>query len=282
MDSARAPVRVDGREAAAIGRRARLDLTFAYRSGRTVLTYAYAEPPFHIGRLFDAGPFAQLILVCSGAGIFAGDRFEQRVRVESGAHAAIVSQAALQVHPGAAAGPASLASRYEVEADGALDCVWDPLIPFARSSLRQHIELSVSGSGRLFWSDAFVAGRTGRGEAWRFDAIDHTLRLTADGKLQYLERYGLSPGSTDATHPWLADGAHCLGTTILRADEATEAMAAEAQRRLPQTPCMRAGVDCPAPRLLVGRVLAARGPEFAAARAALRDACGRPRLRRTV
>ena len=79
-----------------------MELVFACRRGRTVLAHAYAEPPLRVGRLLDTGPIAQMILVCCGPGVFAGDRLEQRVRVEPGARVLLVSQAALQVHPGEA------------------------------------------------------------------------------------------------------------------------------------------------------------------------------------
>jgi urease accessory protein UreH len=98
---------VDSRSLSDIGRVARLDLVFAFRRGRTVLAHAYAEPPFRVGRLLDAGSIAHLILVCSGPGIFTGDRLEQRVRVERGARVLLVSQAALQLHPAAACSPST-------------------------------------------------------------------------------------------------------------------------------------------------------------------------------
>src|SRR5215210_6662233 len=122
--------RRDSRSPSDIGRVARLELVFACRRGRTVLAHAYAEPPFRVGRLLHAGPVAHLILICSGPGIFTGDRLEQRVRVEAGARVLLVSQAALQLHPAAAEAPASMESSFEIEDDAALDCFWDPVIPF--------------------------------------------------------------------------------------------------------------------------------------------------------
>ena len=111
-----------------------MELVFACRRGRTVLAHAYAEPPFRVGRLLDAGAFrsAQMILVCCGPGVFAGDRLEQRVRVEPGARVLLVSQAALQVHPGGRHRPLRRSTRpTSVAHDATLDCFWDPVIPFA-------------------------------------------------------------------------------------------------------------------------------------------------------
>jgi urease accessory protein UreH len=299
-----------------------------------VLAHAYAEPPFRVGRLLDAGPLgpsdragrlAHMILVCSGPGVFTGDRLEQRVRVERGARVLLVSQAALQLHPAAAprwpstappagplgpegqsgplgpegqsgplgpegqsgplgpegqSGPATLDSRYEIEDDATLDCFWDPVIPFAGARLSQRIDLQVARGGELFWSDALMSGRVGRGETWGFAALDHQLRANVAGSLAYLERYDLAPLSRAVTHTWSAHRANYLGTTIVRSPAATAGRAEEAQRRLCTIDGLRAGVDCLDPHLVVGRLLAESGPPFASARALLREIFDRPALRR--
>ena len=325
----------DSRRASDVGRVARLDLVFARRRGRTVLAHAYAEPPFRVGRLLDAGPVAQMILVCSGPGVFAGDRLEQRVRVERGARVLLVSQAALQLHPAAASGspstgqaavalgpsdragplgpeihagpldpevqtgplgpevqtgplgpevqtgPASLVSRYEIEDAGTLDCFWDPVIPFAGARLKQRIELRIAQGGDLFWSDALMSGRVARGETWGFAALDHELHASVAGSLAYLERYHLVPRSRAVTHTWSEHQANYLGTAIVHSPVATAGRAEQAQLRLGAIDGLRAGVDCLEPHLIVGRLLAASGPPFAAGRAVWRDVFDRPAIRRT-
>ena len=270
----------DSRSAAEIGRRAALDLVFAVRRGRTVLTHGYAEPPFRAGRLFDRGPLAHLMLVWCGPGIFAGDRLTQRIRVERGAHVLLVSQAALQVHPSDAADPAFLDSSFDVDEEASLDCFWDPLIPFAGARVRQRTEIRIGAGGQLFWSDALMSGRASRGEAWRFETLDHELRVSVGGSLTYLERYVLEPGARGLQHPWRAGAADYIGTTIVCGESASVARAEEAQQRLASIESVRAGVDSPSPNLIVGRVLGERGPQFAAARAILRNVFDRPRLRK--
>ena len=271
----------DQRSASAIGRRARLELVFGCRRGRTVLTHAYAEPPFRVGRSLDAGSYAYVILICSGPGIFGGDVLDQRVHVERGARVLLVSQAALQVHPTAAVHAAIIQSRFQVESGGELDCFWDPVIPFAGARLSQRIEIQSAADSRLFWSDALMAGRTGSGEVWRFDDLSHELRLTIDGRLKYLERYRLTPRSRPVDRRWMAGGAHYVGTTLVHHEDARTSCAERLHIQLEAIDEVRAGVDCLAPNLLVGRLIAARGPQFAAARAAFRTAFGRPILRRT-
>ena len=61
----------DIRSACDVGRRARLELVFECRRGRTVLAHAYAEPPYRVGRSFDLDGALYVIVVCAGPGIFA-------------------------------------------------------------------------------------------------------------------------------------------------------------------------------------------------------------------
>ena len=81
----------DSRLASSVGRSARLELHFEARGGRTILARAYAEPPFRIGHTFDVDGAAYVILVCASPGVFAGDRFEQRVTVGPGARVLLVA-----------------------------------------------------------------------------------------------------------------------------------------------------------------------------------------------
>jgi urease accessory protein len=185
----------------------------------------------------------------------------------------------MQIHPTADATGAVLESRFDVEADGELDCVWDPIIPFAGARMTQRIGLHAAAGSRLFWSDALMAGRIGRGEAWQFQELVHELRFDVDGKLIYLERYRLTPHSRPVDRTWVARGAPYVGTSLVYQDQATAACAEGLQAELDTIDGVRAGVDCLAPGLVVGRIGGARGPQFAAARAAFRQLLGRPARR---
>lgn len=276
-------MRRDSRSAVEIGRLARLDLTFCCRRGRTVLSHAYAEPPFRIGRTFDVDGALYLIIVCTGPGIFGGDDLHQLVRVERGARVLLASQAALQVHPSGHDEPARVAHEYLIEDDAELHCQWDPIIPFAGARVVQRFDLRLAGASRLYWSDALMSGRRSRGEAWAFRELAHELRLTADGSLRYLERYVLGDGSRrellPRAVPDCAGGAHApravpdyVGTSLIYHADATSEFAERVQRRLDDIERLRAGVDLVEPRLVAGRFLAETGPPFALARRAFRDA----------
>jgi urease accessory protein len=259
---------VDGRRAHEVGRRARLELTFAVRDDRTTLTEAYAEPPLRVGRVFEEGRGAHLILASSAPGIFAGDRFDQRIRVGAGAVVRLTSQSALQVHPSAMDAPAMIRSHFTIERDGDLSCTWDPIVPFTSASLDQEIRLDVAAGARLLWSDAMMSGREGRGERWQFAALEHELRLCVEGRPVYLERYriGPDPAMAPLDHRWVAGDA-CYFGTILRVGWGDVAATAEAvHRALDRREHIAASADIVERDLLLVRIAASGGVPFRWAR----------------
>ena len=122
-----------------------------------------------------------------------------------------------------------------------------------------------------------MAGRVSRGEAWRFQSLAHELRLRIGGSLAYLERYTLAPASRAVDQPWIAGRARYLATAIVHHDAATSDAAEALQGLAPLTRCptyepgrlgVDLGVDLIQAKTIVGRILAAEGAPFAAARTA--------------
>lgn len=274
------PASCDDRAARAIGRHARLELSFGYRRGRTVLTRAYAEPPFRVGRWFDEGKTATMIVVCAAPGVFPGDDLQQSVHVEAGARVVLKSQSALQIHAGD--GPAArLSARYHIDAEGDLQCRWDPLIPFPSSRLTERIDVSLERGSRFSWSDALMAGRCARGESWALTSLDHELRLSVAASLRYLERYRLAPEERGVAASWIAGGASYIGTILVHDPDAAADAAETLQRRFDGLEDVRAGFDQIERHLIAGRLLGWRGPAFATARAVAVNCASSPECGRT-
>jgi urease accessory protein UreH len=263
----------DRRRADAVGRHSRLELVFEYRRGRTVIAHAYAEPPFRVGPCFAEGAGVHLILASSAPGTFGGDVWEQSIRVDRGARVRLTSQSALQVHPSTDPIPARWCASYAVAEDAHLHCHWDAVIPFAGARLAQRFDVDVAAGGSLYWSDALMSGRQGRGEAWMFTELAHELRLSIGGTLKYLERYRLVPGERRLSHPWIASGASYFGTIVdcgdPRASTSIEALHSE----LRTFGGVRAAASSLEPDLCLVRLMAGTGPPFHA----LRDAMQRRR-----
>ena len=268
MDSARAPVRPveDDRAAVEVGRRARLELTFGRRGDRTVLLHSYAEPPFRIGRVLPEGDAVHLILASSAPGIFGGDVLQQTVVVQSGARVRLTSQSALQVHAKDTAAVATLASTYQVDDGGYLQCEWDPVIPFPDAQLDQRIFIDLAGEATLLWSDALMAGREASGERWRFLSLAHELRLVREGTLACLERYRIAPGTDRPRHRWIADEDCYFGTLLATGGAIGRAVAADAHREIALCESIRGSADWLDEQLLLARLVSADGRSFHHAR----------------
>lgn len=260
----------DCRDTALVGRQARLEVVFAVRGGRTVLAHAYAEPPFRVGRSFPEGDGVHLILASSAPGIFGGDVLEQRVRLERGARVRLTSQSALQVHPSPTSETARLHSTYEVDEHAHLQCEWDPLIPFAGSRFTQQIDIRLAAAATLYWSDAFTSGREGRGERWHFLTLDHELRVSRAGSLDYLERYRLAPASTLPARPWVACKSCYFGTILQSGIDRDPHVLEHLHRDLAASAGLRAGVDLLERDLTLARLMAENGVAFHDARARAR------------
>jgi urease accessory protein UreH len=244
---------------------------FERRGCQTVLAHSYAEPPFRIGSVLTLDGAAYVILVCSGPGIFAGDTLNCTLRVGRGAQVVLTSQSALQVHPSPAPAPARVVHEYDVEEGGELYAHWDPVIPFAEARLDQRFDLRIAAGSRLYWSDALMSGRSARGEAWKFREVGHELRLNVASTLAYLERYRLAPDSRPIVRPWAAGAAQYLATALMHDARAREDRAETLHRQLERLPDVQGAVDAIEPTLIAGRLTAAAGPAFAAARLRLRQ-----------
>jgi urease accessory protein UreH len=265
-------VAVDRRQTAAVGFHARLELAFGWRRGRTVLDYAYAEPPFRVGGCFGEGGRLHVILASLAPGVFGGDRLEARITVKAGARVRLTSQSALQAHPNPDGAPASLRASYEVEDGASLHCEWHPLIPFADARLDQSIDVRLAEGAFLYWSDAMMAGREGRGERWKFSALEHELKVWRSNSPEYIERFNLVPPERTLSHRWMA-GTSCYFGTALVSGRRLEADAIERlHRSLNEIEGLRGAADLVDERLAVVRVTASAGPGFHLARKRINQA----------
>ncbi len=261
----------DVRSPSVVGRHARLDLTFLYRDGRTVVASAYAEPPFRVGRWFAEGDGVHMIITSSAPGAFGHDHLHQIVRVGCGARVWLTSQSALQVHPSPDGATAHLQSSYRVDDGAHLHCHWHPMIPFADARIEQHIEVNIAGGGYLYWSDALMSGRHARGERWGFDALAHEIAVSRDGSLEYLERYRIQPSELAVSRTWAAGDASYLGTTLMTGRPIEPSVAERLQIELGRLAGVRAAADRLDDRVLLVRLLSAYGPAFHEARRWIRD-----------
>jgi urease accessory protein len=267
---------LDRRAVGQVGRRARLELTFGVRGGRTVLARSYSEPPFRTGRCFADGNGLHLIVTTSAPGIFGGDELEQLIVVEAGATVRLTSQSAPQLHASPGDEAAVVRSTYRVAEGAQLSCHWDPLIPFAGATLDQRIEIDLAAGSRLYWSDAMMSGREAHGERWLFSSIAHQLRIVHAGELTYLERFRIVPRDRSLSQPWIAADAAFFGTMVMVGSGQAAARNAETLHTLlGGIDGLRGSADALSGSLLIVRLMSPHGVPFRRARALTQEALGR-------
>jgi urease accessory protein UreH len=239
---------------AEVGRHARMNLTFASQNGQTVLQLAYCEIPFKITRVLNSRhPWAHLILMHCSAGLFGGDELECSIRVERGAKVLLTQQSATKVHP-TLGPPAIQRHRVFVENGAELQLYFEPVIPFAGSSLMQSIRMDLEENARLVFWEGLMAGRIGRGERWQFQKLASETDLRLNGKPVYLERFHLPDGLQRSDYAM--GECNYLGTGLFVGDRASE-FAACLHSAIPD-----AGVDMLAPKVAIMRSVCASGPDF--------------------
>jgi urease accessory protein UreH len=238
-----------------IGRRGRLDITFALQNGETILRHSYCEVPFKITRvLHSRQPLAHLILMHCTAGLFGGDEIECSIRVERGARVMLTQQSATKVHPSGGF-PAIQKTSVVVGPGAYLQLYLEPVIPFADSILKQTTNIEVASGGQLVFWEGFMAGRVGRGESWQFSELSTETHLRLNNRLSYLERFRLCSDNF-AQNAW-AMGNHAYVGTGLYVGEGARTLATDLHKAIAE-----AGIDSPEEHLAIARVTALRGPEF--------------------
>ena len=238
-----------------IGRRGRLDLAFSLQHGETVLRHSYCEVPFKITKVSNSRQAAaHLILMHCTAGLFGGDEIECSIRIESGARVLLTQQSATKVHPSGDR-PAIQKTTIIVEPGAHLELYLEPVIPFADSIFRQTTSIEVAPGGQVVFWEAFMAGRVGSGESWKFRELSSETRLRLNNHLSYLDRFRLLANSL-AENTW-AMGNHAYVGTGLCVGASAKILAASLHNAIPT-----AGIDSPEEHLAIARVTAARGPDF--------------------
>jgi urease accessory protein len=244
-----------------VGRRGRFDITIGLRNGQTAILDSYCEVPFKITRLqhTDLAGMPHLILMQSTAGLFSGDTIECAITVRSGARVLVTQQSATKAHPPAPQAPGLPAVQthsIHVESGAELRLYFDPVIPFAGARVEQRVTIDLEAGARLHFWEALMAGRIARGESWKFDEVSSETRLSIDGRLRYVDRYCLTPAKASVETRWSMRDAQYLGAGLC-VHESAETFADELHGALPN-----AGVDTPAPHMLVARVAESDGVQF--------------------
>jgi urease accessory protein len=198
--------------------RASLALEFERRGERSALASRIHDGPLVVQKpLYPEGDeVCHAIVVHPPAGIAGGDELAITVRAHRGAHALLTTPGAGKWYR--SAGPwARQHVTIDVSQAGLVEWLPQETIVYDGACADIRWEAHLAADARLIAWDIVCLGRTGSGERFDKGQCRIETRVVRDGRLAWLERGRIEPGSAVASSPAGLDGAPVLGTMIAAA-----------------------------------------------------------------
>src|SRR2546421_5736507 len=198
--------------------RARLALAFERREARSVLAARSHDGPLVVQKpLYPEGEsVCHAIVVHPPAGIAGGDELLIEVEAREGSSVLLTTPGAAKWYR--SAGPWAR-SRVSIDAKCASAVEWLPqeTILYDDSLADIGWEARLAADARLIAWDVVCLGRRGSGERFEGGRCRIETRLWREGKLAWVERGRIEPGSRIAASPAGLDGCTVFGTMIVAA-----------------------------------------------------------------
>ena len=150
-----------------------------------------------------------------GGGMVAGDRTRLEATVDAGARCFLGTQASTKIYRNPAQLPCSHDLVARIGEEGLLVLAPDPVQCFADSSYEQRQHFTLASSANLLLVDWMSAGRTARGERWRFHRYASRNVVEREGKKLLIDalRLDSADGALDAR--FRGAGFNCFATVVL-------------------------------------------------------------------
>lgn len=195
------------------GWRARLELGFEKRDGRTILSRRSHEGPLLVQKpLYPEQGVCHVYLLHPPGGVVGGDQLAVNIDVASGAHALITTPAASKFYR--SLGPLSV-QRQAIKLDGGT-AEWLPqesiVFPQCRAELTTRVMLS--GDARFIGWEVICLGRPAAEETFSGGLFRACLELWGEGLPLLVERAQLLGKSAALSAPWGLAARPVWGTLV--------------------------------------------------------------------
>ena len=245
------------------GKVSKLNMTAAYKDGRTILSDVSFTAPFKIMRPFyEKKDVMTVMLLTASAGIMAGDRQEFEILVKEGANMEFVSQAYEKIHK-MEGGHAERHSHIVVEPDAVLRYTPLPTIPFSGSDYASTLKVDLAGeTSRFIFSEILTCGRVAHGEEFLYTKFSNNITIYQGGKIIYRDNTRYEPAKTDMTGFGMYEGFTHLANLIICNEEKTEEWIIRVRELIDETPDMEGGATRMASGGIVIRILGRSGQKL--------------------
>ncbi|MHB1628760.1 MAG: urease accessory protein UreD [Bacilli bacterium] len=199
---------------------------------RSVLARSLHQAPLKVAKPF-AGPDGEAIvyLMDASPGLFGGDSQDIMCTVGCGAHAVLTNQSASKLHPSQEGGASRLTQRFYVAAEGALEYLPEPVIPFADAVHVSDTEVWLVDGAQAIIGDVITAGRVKSGEAFAFKRLANRFSVYWNGVLEVRDALDLQSSRWQAGPDGFADYTHAATLWVL-SERVTKEYAAMLQELL--------------------------------------------------
>lgn len=197
---------------------AELELAFALRGARTLLTHNRHAGPLRVQRPFYPEPGGQchVYVLHPPGGIVAGDSLHIAAQFDAGAHALLTTPSAGRVYK---TNQQRLRQRQTVrlQVDDGAFCEWLPQenILFDGAEGHNSTRIDLQGSARCIGWEITCLGRPASAQWFASGSLLQSLALYRDGVPLLLERNRFMGGSELLAAPWGLQGHATLGTLVI-------------------------------------------------------------------
>jgi urease accessory protein len=162
----------------------------------------------------------EIVLLNTSGGLTGGDTYEAAITLGAGASATATTQACEKVYR-SSSGEAVVTTRLSLAQRAALAYLPQETIVYERGRIVRRLEVDMAEGSTLIAVEAFVLGRTARGERVTHGLVREDWRIRRGGALAYADSLRLD-GAVDATlsQNVTGAGAVALATLLLVAPDA--------------------------------------------------------------
>jgi urease accessory protein len=182
------------------GKHGVLELSFAHRGDRSVLTHLHRRAPLLVQQALywdEHLPDLPCVYIITTSGcVLQGDRLDISISVGPGAMAHVTTQSATKIHQ-MDANFAAQSQRLSLAENAYLELLPGPTIPHRHSRFITHTHATVADSATLLSAEILQPGRKhhGRGEVFEYDLYSSALTATRpDGTPLFTEKLVAKPG----------------------------------------------------------------------------------------
>ncbi len=197
------------------GWRARLDLGFECRAGRSVLARRRHSGPLCVQRPFypEGKDICHVYVLHPPGGVVGGDELEIDVAVDDTAAVLLTTPAAGKFYRSDSV-VARQTQHFRVAAQAALEWLPQETIVFDGASLAVSSRVALEGAACFIGWEILCLGRPGAGEVFKHGSVRQCWEIWRDDRPLFIERALYEQGGAPLVAPWGLAGQPVSGTLV--------------------------------------------------------------------